>query len=121
AEFRVDMGEDVLVEGGRDARRIVVGGQQAADVLLEVDPDQQQPVRPDGLGDPFQERGRVGGFEIADGGAGEEGDPTVRPAARPGQRDPAAEVGADRQNLQGGVGGIDGGGGVGELFGGDVD
>ncbi len=57
AELAVDAGEQIEVEGGRDAGGIVVGADQGARVLLEVDADDQPAAR------------RQGGAEDARAGA----------------------------------------------------
>ena len=64
-EFTVDAGEHIFVKRRRHAPRIVVGGFEDLDVLLEIDPDEQAAARPTDLGSTFEKRDGAGGFASA--------------------------------------------------------
>ena len=82
---RVHPHEQVLVEGGRDAERIVVGEQQLALRLDEVGAEEQRVARPQRAPDLGEELVGGGRIEVADVRAEEEDEhrPRGRPLARP--------------------------------------
>lgn len=71
AELAVEAVQQVLVEGGGDAGGVVVGPKQHVRVLLEIEADQQQITVGASLAHAREQRARVVGAEVADGGAEE--------------------------------------------------
>ena len=74
-ELAVHHREHVLVELGRDALRVVVGGFEAVDVLHEIEAEQQVVVEPEPLRDVEQELGAGRRQQVADRAAEERDDP----------------------------------------------
>ena len=83
-QLRVHAREQVLVEGGGHAERIVVGEQQVALGLDEVGAEQQRVARAQGPADLREELARGGRIEVADVRAEEEDEhrAAVGPVAR---------------------------------------
>ena len=64
--------KEVEIELGRDAFRVVIGGDQPLDRLYPIHPDQQLRPGPEQGAELAQQVGRAPRHEIADGRAGEE-------------------------------------------------
>ena len=71
-ELTIDAGEQVEIEGGRHSRRIVVGRQQRAQVLLEVDADDQSAAGGERVAQDGEQAAGFDGGQVADRGAGKE-------------------------------------------------
>src|SRR5512134_2915525 len=67
AELAIDASEEVQIESGGDAARVVVGGVEPRRVLLEIDPDQEAPSPAQLYPGARQKRGGFGRGQIADG------------------------------------------------------
>jgi len=66
----VHVAQDVQVEGGGHAQRVVIGGVERGFILGQVDADQDAAIRPALRAQALQEGLRILGREIADRGAG---------------------------------------------------
>ena len=83
AEPVVQHAQDVAVELGRDARRVVVGGVEARRVLHEVDADQEARRRGASTrGRAAEERGQLVGVQVADRAGEEQQQPSAARAER---------------------------------------
>ena len=101
ADQAVGMPQQVQVEGGGDAERVVVGLFQLVRRLHEVDAD-QQPAAAGAPAQSHQEGQRLLGREVADAGTGvEEDGPALQHAL--GQVEGIGEVHADAGDVQRGV------------------
>ena len=73
-QLAVDPFQQVEIEGGGYAGRVVIGCLQPLPGFLEIDADQQPAAGPE-LPPKTRQKGlRFDGVEVADGGTGEEGD-----------------------------------------------
>src|SRR5712691_5886875 len=100
-ELAIDPVQQVEVELRRDALGIGVGGVQSGLVLLEIHADQKDPARPRHLARLPQKDERLGGSEVADGGAGKKHRlPADRHPYELGQRDGPRMVGADADDIE---------------------
>ncbi len=93
--------QQIQIEGGGDAGRVVIGRVQHGFVLHQIDADDQHRAGPEDFAGVADEAARVLGLEIADGGAGEEA------GARAGQHvggqvERLHEIGGDRDHVEGG-------------------
>ena len=80
AELAVDAREQIEIEGGGDAARIVIGGDQDPLGLLQIDAEQEGAARPEQPRGIAEEGARLVMGQIADGRAGEEAEPGFRRA-----------------------------------------
>ncbi|MNM73856.1 hypothetical protein D3C81_856010 [compost metagenome] len=102
ADDPVHVAQQIAVEGGRDAQRIVVGGHQRGLVLVQVDTDQHAIAAPGHAAQPLQQRQRFHRGEIADARARVEEQPPAAPdVARQVER--RAQVGAEPQHRDAGM------------------
>ena len=96
-KFAIDANQQIEIEGGGDALRIVIGGNENPLALLQIDAEQEGaagPEQPRGLG---KEAPRLRMGEIADGRAGEEAEPRLASRLRR-QRARGGEVGDQWQD-----------------------
>ena len=96
AKLAIDAREQIEVESGGHALRVVIGGQEDRRRFLEIDADEEQAVlaqEPRCIG---EEGGRLFMAEIADGRAGEEAELRTPPRDRR-QRHGAGKVGDERR------------------------
>jgi hypothetical protein len=99
AEHPLQVHEHVAVEGGGDARGVVVGRLEPRAILAPVDADEEARTGAERVPGPGEEAGRRGPVEVADAAAREEaGDGgALEP---PGQRQRPRVVGADGVDRQ---------------------
>lgn len=89
-QFAIDAHQQVFVEPRGDALGVVVGGFQGGDVLKHVDADDKARVRAEKDADRAEELHRLGRREVAQGRAGEEAHPRLRPGCQAQLRQLAA-------------------------------
>ena len=124
AEFAVEMGEDVLVEGRGDAGGVVVGGEEGFDGFVgaggEVRAEEEGVARGEVGAETAEDGGGLGGREVADAGADVKGEDAAAVGALEGVGlgDVVGDLGMDEDA---GDGGGEVGGGFGECGGADVD
>src|SRR5256886_1955547 len=100
-ELAIDPVQQVEVELLRDAPAVGVGGIQGRFVLLEVHADQEDSARPRHLARLPQKNERLGGSEVADGGAGKKHRlPADRHSYELGQGDGPRMVSADADDVE---------------------
>ena len=73
----VQPGQKVQVEGGGDAFRVVIGGDQSEGVFLQIHADQQMAIMAQHTGRAAQEGDRLVGQQVADGRSGEKAQPAT--------------------------------------------
>src|SRR5690606_18600819 len=103
AELAVDPVEEVQVEPGGDAGRVVIGGFEREAVLDEVDPDEEPAAGPRRLSGVEQERGGLASAEVADRRAGEVDDAPAGDRERR-KLEVARVVGGDGRDEELGIG-----------------
>src|SRR5579863_10116073 len=72
AEFAIDPAQQIEIEGGGDARRIVIGALEDRRVLAQIDADDHRGTCPEKPPRAFEKVARFVAGEIADGRAREE-------------------------------------------------
>ena len=88
--------QQIEIEGGGDASRIVIGGDEDPLALLQIDAEEEGAARPEQARGIAEEGARLAVRQIADGRAGEEAEPGLPPRQRR-QRARRGEVGDQRQ------------------------
>ena len=78
--------QQIEIEGGGDAPRIVIGGDENRARLLQIDAEEKGAARAEQARGVAEERARFGMRQIADGRAGEEAEPRLAAAPAPAAR-----------------------------------
>ena len=100
AQFAIDAHQQIEIELGGDAGRVVIGGVEHLYRLDQIDADDQRRARAQDAAGIAQERRRFVRLEIADGGARKEANPHGRGLRRLRQRELLGDVRGHRQHLQ---------------------